>query len=288
MIHVPGFFGVQTLPAAVTQRISPFFRFYDSLQYQGVDGLTPPLASVEEIASYLIPQIREVSPQGPYRLSGYSFGGLVAFEIARQLQAQGSKIDLVLIIDTLLPESLRKLSVEEAIEALNQRLSGLSFGSRVAFLLKRAFIKLCWFLFPRKFNDFLFWRPPTEQPLVRSSAEKPPPAQQSTDAISKRMIEAASQALSRYKPLPAEINTVIFQAEFQKYSKGLRYQTNGLYGWDSLSSKVKIRTVACEHTGFFLEPAVSILAEHILSVLQEINAEVSTQNKIERAKQTHG
>ena len=71
------------------------------LQPQGLDGKQPFLTSIEDIASNYLPAIRSVQPHGPYYLGGYSFGGVVAFEIAQQLQAQGEEVALVAFIDTI-------------------------------------------------------------------------------------------------------------------------------------------------------------------------------------------
>ncbi|KAK9406948.1 fatty acid synthase [Crotalus adamanteus] len=57
-----------------------------------------PLDSIQSLASYYISCIKEVQPKGPYRISGYSFGACVAFEMCCQLQAQQSP--------TFLPNSL--------------------------------------------------------------------------------------------------------------------------------------------------------------------------------------
>jgi acetoacetyl-CoA synthetase len=65
-------------------------------------GLNPgeePQASVEEMARSYVELIRENQPQGPYRLAGHSFGGLLAFEMARLLSEQGQEVDWLGIID---------------------------------------------------------------------------------------------------------------------------------------------------------------------------------------------
>ncbi|WP_019104123.1 thioesterase domain-containing protein, partial [Chromobacterium haemolyticum] len=59
--------------------------------------------SVEATATALIADIRRVQPYGPYRLGGHSFGGWVAFEIARQLAGQGEAVDWVAVVDSLPP-----------------------------------------------------------------------------------------------------------------------------------------------------------------------------------------
>ncbi|MEJ7929076.1 SDR family NAD(P)-dependent oxidoreductase [Ramlibacter sp. AN1015] len=82
----------------------PFF----GLQAQGVDGRLPPLRTVEEMARQYLQAIRSVRPSGPYRLAGYSAGGLIALEMAQQLRAQGEQIELLLMIDTLSPDAARR------------------------------------------------------------------------------------------------------------------------------------------------------------------------------------
>ncbi|MEE1930235.1 beta-ketoacyl synthase N-terminal-like domain-containing protein [Streptomyces sp. TRM 70351] len=59
--------------------------------------------AVEEKAAHYARVLRERQPEGPYRLGGWSFGGLLAFETARQLTADGHRVDLVAMIDCILP-----------------------------------------------------------------------------------------------------------------------------------------------------------------------------------------
>ncbi|KAF5912949.1 hypothetical protein HPG69_012638 [Diceros bicornis minor] len=49
-----------------------------------------PLDSIQSLAAYYIECIRQVQPEGPYRIAGYSYGACVAFEMCSQLQAQQS------------------------------------------------------------------------------------------------------------------------------------------------------------------------------------------------------
>src|SRR4030095_9382856 len=65
---------------------------------------------VETIAAHYLSQIRMVQPKGPYFLGGYSFGGIVAFEIAQQLQIEGAHIPLLFIIDSHFPGTFVKES----------------------------------------------------------------------------------------------------------------------------------------------------------------------------------
>jgi amino acid adenylation domain-containing protein len=60
-------------------------------------------ATVEEMAARYVRELRRIQPEGPYRLGGWSLGGLIAFEMARQLAGAGQEVDLVALIDTLPP-----------------------------------------------------------------------------------------------------------------------------------------------------------------------------------------
>ncbi|WP_266168880.1 non-ribosomal peptide synthetase [Dyella subtropica] len=81
------------------------------LQAPEVDGLSPSAKTVEELAARHIAAIRGVQATGPYLLAGHSFGGLVAFEMSRQLHAAGERVDRLVLIDAILPDT----AVAEAV-----------------------------------------------------------------------------------------------------------------------------------------------------------------------------
>ena len=74
----------------------PFFGF----QARGLEDGGEPFATLEEMAAHYVAEMRRVQPVGPYRLGGWSFGGLAAFEMARQLAAAGQEVALLAVIDT--------------------------------------------------------------------------------------------------------------------------------------------------------------------------------------------
>lgn len=67
------------------------------------DDLDGQVHSVEELASIYEPQILAVCPPGPVVLGGYSFGALVAFELARRLGAKGRPVPLLMSFDGMAP-----------------------------------------------------------------------------------------------------------------------------------------------------------------------------------------
>ncbi|MBL0044992.1 MAG: amino acid adenylation domain-containing protein [Flavobacteriales bacterium] len=77
--------------------------FY-GISHQGDDGKAIRLTTVADMAAHFIKEIRTVRPHGPYLLSGYSFGGIIAYEIAQQLVASGEEVPVLALFDTYDPK----------------------------------------------------------------------------------------------------------------------------------------------------------------------------------------
>jgi acetoacetyl-CoA synthetase len=73
-------------------------------QPRGLDGREPPDRSIADMAAYQFAVIKSAQPHGPYRLAGYSFGGLLAIEAARLLVEAGETVDFLGLIEPALPE----------------------------------------------------------------------------------------------------------------------------------------------------------------------------------------
>jgi amino acid adenylation domain-containing protein len=106
----------------------PFFGFF----HQGEDGHPLPYQNVQSIAAHFISELKQVRPEGPYHLAGYSFGGLVAFEMAQQLQAAGDTIPMVMLLDTYAPEPYA--AVMKAERKLHMPLKNLLLRALVKFI----------------------------------------------------------------------------------------------------------------------------------------------------------
>ncbi|WMV70849.1 amino acid adenylation domain-containing protein [Xenorhabdus griffiniae] len=71
-----------------------------ALQALGIHTLAHPPMSIEALAACHIQAIRRLQPQGPYRLMGWSIGGLIAYEIAQQLTCEGETVAFLGMIDS--------------------------------------------------------------------------------------------------------------------------------------------------------------------------------------------
>lgn len=77
----------------------PFYAF----QAAGLDDDRAPETSITGMAAQYLKEVRREQPQGPYRLGGWCLGGLIAFEMARMLQADGEEVELLALIDAAVP-----------------------------------------------------------------------------------------------------------------------------------------------------------------------------------------
>jgi acetoacetyl-CoA synthetase len=85
--------------------------------------------SIEEIAAAAVMEIERATPGGPLRLGGHSFGGLVAFEVARQLTDRGRTVDLLVLFDVL-PPSASLGAVERRVARVTRQLAAITPGLR--------------------------------------------------------------------------------------------------------------------------------------------------------------
>jgi aspartate racemase len=88
----------RTLPIYLGEH-TPFYAF----QHQGGDGKRIELDRVEIIAAHFLQELKEARPAGPYLLCGYSFGGILAYEMAQQLIAAGEEVPLLTLFDSYSP-----------------------------------------------------------------------------------------------------------------------------------------------------------------------------------------
>ena len=99
------------------------------LQAKGLEDGQDPHTRIEDMAAWYIQNLHTVQPTGPYLLGGWSMGGVVAFEMAQQLHAQGQRVALLALLDGRIPTPDETFPEEDA-EAilLVERYFGISFG----------------------------------------------------------------------------------------------------------------------------------------------------------------
>jgi len=238
--------------------------FY-ALQSQGLNGKERPPARVEEMAAYYIEEMRTVQPEGPYYLGGQSSGGLIAFEMARQLQAQGKQIAILALIDTYDPLD-RKLSV------------AVPFRNKVSFHL-HAFSQLGstyvreWTRYRLKRMKFQLERGRAEIiKKIYARLERPVPQRIRYTYVR----ETIRQALKSYTPQNYKGRITLFRATntIQAYLEDLQQSQRG---WVGLATEgLETYDIPGAHN-LEKEPYVGILAEKLSACIHKAQNIVNQQ-----------
>ncbi|MFF2044095.1 thioesterase domain-containing protein [Kitasatospora sp. NPDC058170] len=122
-VHALG--GTVAYYAPVARRLGHLRDVY-GLQCHGISPANPADRTIEDMAARYIRAVTAVQPEGPYEILGYSMGGFIAFEMARQWEARGERVALVGLLDTDPPHTQQDpLSTGQALGLLS-RAVGLS------------------------------------------------------------------------------------------------------------------------------------------------------------------
>jgi arthrofactin-type cyclic lipopeptide synthetase C len=98
------FSGADTYFPVLAQHLDGNFPIYG---LSGVPLDQDQLTDMRALAARLITLMQEVRPNGPYRIAGWSFGGLLAYEVAQQLMRNGESVDFIGIFDMYCPKAVR-------------------------------------------------------------------------------------------------------------------------------------------------------------------------------------
>jgi amino acid adenylation domain-containing protein len=116
--------------------------FY-GLQFEGLDGGPVRHTSIETIASYYIEEIRRVQAHGPYFLGGYCVGGIIAFEMARQLRVAGEPVGCLALFDVNNPvRAPRHFTITKRIRMALDEASDLSLSEKLRYFGRRVADKM--------------------------------------------------------------------------------------------------------------------------------------------------
>jgi amino acid adenylation domain-containing protein len=215
------------------RRMGPNYPFY-GLQSQGLDGKHPCHTSIEEMAAHYISEIRSVQPEGPYFVGGFSFGGLVAYEMAQQLRAGGQEVGLLVLFDTY-PGNLRAVGTS-LIDLLLHPTWQHWFQDLPRVARKRI---------RRSFRN---WRVPQVLRDVRDSN---------------------ATAAERYQLRPYAGKTALIRAA----EKSLRSSEDPLAAWNGLISNLDIHEIPGDHYDMLVQPQVNGLAECLKTCIDKACSE---------------
>ncbi|GAB3899451.1 non-ribosomal peptide synthetase [Spirosoma agri] len=220
------------------------------LQARGLDGIDEPLDTMEGIASFYNSELLDQNPSGPYAIAGYSFGGYVALEMARQLKAMGKEVKMLAMLDTNAQEW-------EANYSLVDRLSRK---------ILRQFPKMIWFaksLLKHPVSTIRYQQEYIERQvnglLKTVGLRDEPEPEKGLDLLS-LIIEKHETAYQNYTMKPYDGIVDLFKAKTRLYF----VDDNKFLGWKKYALKgVRVHDVPGDHEMMLLPPNDKVFA-HVL------------------------
>ena len=212
--------------------------FY-ALQPQGLDGKQECLTTVPDMAAHYLQQIRRVQPEGPYRIGGYSFGGLVAYEMAQMLEAQGEQVVLLALFDTYPGQ-------DESRGAQFRSLMSLPIKVRLSFLVKKGSFVL------------MTLRKRIELRLLPRAL--------------RNVRQACSKAAGKYQIQPYSGRVTLFRV--REKSAGSLNDPYSIW-WRVAREGVELREINGDHLSLLKEPQVRFLAQELADCLNQSAKETS-------------
>jgi len=212
-------------------------------------GLVPAVA-VETLAGQYLEAIRRHQPRGPYRLAGYSFGGVVAYELAVQLRRAGEQVGFLGLFDTENPaKAWRRYPLPERAATFWRSLDGRSPLVKPALLLRRILGGLRTHLQVR-----------AERLAVRHAGPGRPHGR--LRALHVR--EAHASAMDAYRPAALDVPLLLFRTA----AIDDKFDVAPDYGWDGLTPALEIFDVPGEHLTMFAPEHAPALARELSARLQ--------------------
>ena len=210
----------------------------------------PELIPIEETAASYLEEICMVQPEGPYLLGGWCYGGLVAFEMAQQLQKRGQMVSLLAVIDAIL-RATRVLPAED---------DAAKFIVRLAESLKYLFgldVSISY--------DEIRQLPPDDQfkfLMGKANVSSDVEIQQHLQGY--KLFKVHAQAMRDYTPQVYPHEITLFRASEKiphEFQSPELYSDDTLLGWGEYSEQpIKVIEVPGNHFSMFTQPHVQELA----------------------------
>jgi amino acid adenylation domain-containing protein len=250
--------------------------YYELAQCLGLDqplyGLQAPAPaeigdepiSLGETAARYIEAIREISPHGPYHLAGYSYGGVVAFEMAQQLRPEGEEVAFLALLDGFSPLVARRGRTRSDVMMLTGFARELARRSGQSLDLT---------------NESVEALPPDDAvryilDLLLASSLLPPEID--LDWVHRFLhgIKARERSLADYQPKVYDGEVTVFSSTEADPETAMVFTSLGIdihdpvRGWDKLTSRpVRVFRLPGFHETILQSPQVEVLADYIRTCL---------------------
>jgi thioesterase domain-containing protein len=248
--------------AALSRHMGLDQPFY-GLQAIGLDGVETPDLTVEAMARRYVAMMRAIQPLGPYHLGGYCFGGLVAFEMARQLTEQGESIAHLAIFEGYAPLGPGGRAIWRRPREWLNFARNLPYwlgdyfeqGSAEFWVAVRRRMRIVGKRMGRRFG----------RRVTINSTDVLGEQMETIPTHARKMYETQIQAQIRYKPQPYSGRVTLYRVK----RLSLMRAGDPLMGWGNLSQDgIDVRFVAGSHGTLLEELHVCSLAARLKADLE--------------------
>jgi len=232
----------------------PDDRPFYTLEAPALSGIGKVAPTIEETAADYLAQMRTVQPEGPYLISGYCFGGVVAYEIAQQIKSSGGEVALICLFDTDNPAvAPRYLSLAERAARNWNEDASQSWAGRVGKLSGRL-------------SGGLVNKIKTQTEKAAASVANSTGMEVNSKLQTVIIREAHDKSMKDYTPKDYQGDVILFTAEEQ--GDGVEYPPH--LGWEGcVKGKLHLITIPGEHLTIFEEPQVNEFIDKLKIVLDK-------------------
>jgi thioesterase domain-containing protein len=208
---------------------------------------------IDEMASIYVRELEAFDPVGPHLIGGYSFGGLIAFEMARQLQAKAQTPALVVMLDTFLPGHRTAVPFKDKARLFwqNAKAQGLRYVARKAN------------------NKRQYWARITKNKFLCAAGS----VCERVGAHRPRRVRKAQEErlnfceLATYHPGPYAGSVLHIFCKHRQDILG-KSEDDPYFGWGVLDcSGFEMCPIPSDHTSLLSEPSLSMVAETLIRKL---------------------
>jgi thioesterase domain-containing protein len=208
--------------------------------------------TVEQIAKLCLAIIEHAAGTGPYHLCGYSFGGLVAHEMAARLSENGRAVGLVALLDAPNPQIIANLS-REAAEAFRKTYLRDRWNKYLHDLIRGEFRAI----FARGLAFAVSRSGRIALPWIKRAYRI---VRQPMPAILRANDPSFTKAWHAYVPKPCANRITLFRVA----QRGLEHDRDPSMGWRRFAlGGVEVHTIAAGHVAMMMQPSVRAIADAI-------------------------
>ncbi|WP_066383167.1 non-ribosomal peptide synthetase [Anabaena sp. CA = ATCC 33047] len=233
----------------------------------GLYGECEPYNQIEDMANFYIQALKKVQPEGPYLLGGWSMGGVIALEMAIQLQKQGENVDFLALIDSK-PPTLNNHHQDFSKVTDAQLLANIAIGTAASFGKDLSFLKTTLeTIAPEKQLSYVL-------DIMKKEDFLPPDISLEQISYFLAVNKANHQAIINYRAKLYSGKVSFFQAShslnIQEVEQISQDANERILAWNQLVQEITdVHILPGDHYTILEEPHVQVLAEKLKHALEQ-------------------